>query len=105
MRIVLNIQIRMGFGWAITFQRYGDWWRRHRRAMHEKFYPAAAEAYKPVQVKHTRYVIDSSIVTRYLSLGKFREVLRRLLTKPEDFTQHIRHAAGAIIMEVLTLII
>ncbi|KIJ39742.1 hypothetical protein M422DRAFT_32557 [Sphaerobolus stellatus SS14] len=71
----------MGFGWALTFQGYGEWWRRHRRAMHDKFHPSAVEAYKPIQIKHTR------------------DLLRRLHKAPEDFIKHIRHTAGAIIME------
>ncbi|KIJ28821.1 hypothetical protein M422DRAFT_189274 [Sphaerobolus stellatus SS14] len=73
----------MGFGWAMGFQRYGEWWRRHRRAMHNKFHPSAAEAYKSIQIKHTR------------------DLLRRLHKAPEDFIKHIRHTAGAIIMEVV----
>ncbi|KIJ32959.1 hypothetical protein M422DRAFT_183844, partial [Sphaerobolus stellatus SS14] len=72
----------MGFDWSMAFHRYGVRWRRHRRAMHEKFHPAAVEGYKPVQLKHTR------------------ELLRRLLRQPEDYVKHIRHAAGAIIMEI-----
>lgn len=72
----------MGMGWAMTLQRYGDWWRRHRRAMHEKFHPTASEAYKPVQLKHTR------------------DLLKRLLQDPEHYSGHIRQVAGAIIMEI-----
>ncbi|KIJ36847.1 hypothetical protein M422DRAFT_178866 [Sphaerobolus stellatus SS14] len=73
----------MGCGWALTFQGYGEWWRRHRQAMHDKFHPNAVEAYKPIQIKHTR------------------DLLRRLHKAPEDFIKHIRHTAGAIIMEVV----
>ncbi|KIJ28806.1 hypothetical protein M422DRAFT_269857 [Sphaerobolus stellatus SS14] len=72
----------MGFGWSMAFQGYGEWWRRHRRAMHDKFHPSAVEAYKPIQIKLTR------------------DLLRRLHKAPEDFIGHIRHTAGAIIMEV-----
>ncbi|KIJ26629.1 hypothetical protein M422DRAFT_236437 [Sphaerobolus stellatus SS14] len=72
----------MEFGWVMTFQRYGDWWRRHRRVMHEKFHPAATEVYKPIQIKHTR------------------DILRRFLTTPENFLKHIQHSAAAIIMEI-----
>ena len=31
---------------------------------------------------------------------KYRETLRRLLAKPEDFLEHIHHLAAATIMEV-----
>ncbi|KIJ22385.1 hypothetical protein M422DRAFT_90657, partial [Sphaerobolus stellatus SS14] len=41
----------MGFGWSLAFHGYGEWWHRHRRAMHNKFHPRAVEAYKPIQIK------------------------------------------------------
>ncbi|KIJ28818.1 hypothetical protein M422DRAFT_189306 [Sphaerobolus stellatus SS14] len=72
----------MGFGWALNFQRYGEWWRGHRRAMHSKFHPSAVEVYKPLQIKHTR------------------DLLHQLHKAPEDLIKHIRHTAGAIIMKV-----
>ncbi|KIJ51945.1 hypothetical protein M422DRAFT_243517 [Sphaerobolus stellatus SS14] len=72
----------MGFGWAMSLQRYGEWWRRHRRAMHNKFHPGAVDAYKPTQIKHTR------------------DLLHRLHKAPEEFMKHVRHTAGAIIMEI-----
>ncbi|KIJ28801.1 hypothetical protein M422DRAFT_269850 [Sphaerobolus stellatus SS14] len=72
----------MGFDWSMAFQGYGEVWRRHRRAMHDKFHPSAVEAYKPIQIKHTR------------------DLLCRLHKAPENFIEHIRHTAGAIIMEV-----
>ncbi|KIJ41822.1 hypothetical protein M422DRAFT_255142 [Sphaerobolus stellatus SS14] len=72
----------MGFGWAMTLQRYGEWWRRHRRAMHNKFNLDAVDTYKPTQIKHTR------------------DLLRRLYKTPEEFMKHIRHTTGAIIMEI-----
>jgi len=71
----------MGFDWSPTFQRYGDWWRRNRRAVHEKFHPKAAEMFKPVQLKYTR------------------ELVRLLLQDPDRFGEHVRYTAGAIIME------
>ena len=77
--------IRIGFGWAMSGHRYGEWWRRHRRAMHEKFHPSAVEEYKPIQIKHTK------------------ALLRRLLREPASFMEHLRHAAGAMIMEVRQL--
>ncbi|KIJ39738.1 hypothetical protein M422DRAFT_257332 [Sphaerobolus stellatus SS14] len=72
----------MGLGWSLALHGYGEWWRRHRRAMHDKFHPNAVKAYEPIQIKHTR------------------DLLRRLHKAPEDFIKHIRHTAGAIIMEV-----
>ncbi|KIJ40664.1 hypothetical protein M422DRAFT_173338 [Sphaerobolus stellatus SS14] len=72
----------MGWGWALPVQRYGEWWRRHRRALHEEFHAGVVDAFRPSQLKHTR------------------ELLRRLQSTPEDYVEHLRHAAGAVIMEV-----
>ncbi|KAF8513276.1 cytochrome P450, partial [Gautieria morchelliformis] len=73
----------MGFDWAVPLMRYGEAWRRHRALMHKKFHPAAAAKYHPIQAKHTL------------------RLLRRLCESPDDFVEHIRHSAGAIIMELL----
>ncbi|KIJ36849.1 hypothetical protein M422DRAFT_178873, partial [Sphaerobolus stellatus SS14] len=48
----------MGFDWSMVFHGYGEWWRRHRRTMHDKFHPKAVETYKPIQIKHTKYYSD-----------------------------------------------
>ncbi|KIJ23694.1 hypothetical protein M422DRAFT_195619, partial [Sphaerobolus stellatus SS14] len=68
--------------WNFGLQRYGSWWRRHRRAMHTKFHSKAAEALHPIQIKHTR------------------DLLQKLLHSPEKYTAHLLHTAGAMIMEV-----
>ncbi|KAF8513269.1 cytochrome P450, partial [Gautieria morchelliformis] len=73
----------MGFDWLMGFMRYGEVWRRNRALMHKKFHPAAAAKYQPIQAKHTR------------------RLLRRLCESPDDFVNHIRHASGAIIMELV----
>ncbi|KAF8512772.1 cytochrome P450 [Gautieria morchelliformis] len=73
----------MGLDWIVTFMPYGDKWRRHRRVIHQKFHPAAATEYQPVQLRHTR------------------ELLRRLYETPDLVTEHARHTTGAIIMEVV----
>ncbi|KIJ43724.1 hypothetical protein M422DRAFT_169557, partial [Sphaerobolus stellatus SS14] len=70
----------MGFGWAMSLQRYGEWWRRHRRAMHNKFH--------------------SGCGILILLINKSRDLLRRLHKTPEEFMKHIRHTVGAIIMEI-----
>lgn len=46
---------RMKFDWMIGLMPYGDGWRARRRLMHEKMHPRAAEVYKPIQAKYTRY--------------------------------------------------
>ncbi|KIJ40678.1 hypothetical protein M422DRAFT_256372 [Sphaerobolus stellatus SS14] len=68
----------MGWGWGLSFQRYGERWRRHRRAMHEKFHIGVVDAFMPSQLKHTR------------------ELLRRLLSTPEDYAEHLRHVTYGI---------
>ncbi|KAF8490208.1 cytochrome P450 [Gautieria morchelliformis] len=73
----------MGFSWALSFIPYGAAWRRNRALMHKKFHPAAAAKYRPIQAKHTR------------------RLLRRLCESPDNFVDHIRHSAGAIIMELV----
>ncbi|KIJ30785.1 hypothetical protein M422DRAFT_267616 [Sphaerobolus stellatus SS14] len=72
----------MGFGWAFVFQPYGEWWRRHRKAMHDQFHRSVVSVYYPVQVRNTR------------------ELLRRLNKSPEDYDAHLHWLAGAIIMEM-----
>ncbi|KIJ48753.1 hypothetical protein M422DRAFT_28227 [Sphaerobolus stellatus SS14] len=72
----------MGFGWALPFQRYGERWRRHRRAMQQKFHGGVVDKFKPSQAKHSR------------------DLLRRLLLTPEEYVEHLRHVTGSIIMEV-----
>ncbi|KIJ48876.1 hypothetical protein M422DRAFT_161957, partial [Sphaerobolus stellatus SS14] len=47
----------MGWDWGLPFQRYGLWWRAHRRTLHAKFHVNAVDAFKPSQLKHTRYTI------------------------------------------------
>ncbi|KAF8525402.1 cytochrome P450, partial [Gautieria morchelliformis] len=73
----------MGWDWLVTFMPYGEKWRRHRRTIHQHFHPDAATRYEPVQLRHTR------------------ELLTQLYETPEQFAEHVRHTAGAIIMEVV----
>ncbi|KAF8518587.1 cytochrome P450 [Gautieria morchelliformis] len=73
----------MGWDWLVTFMPYGERWRRHRRTIHQHFHPDAAARYEPVQLGHSR------------------ELLTRLYETPDQFAEHVRHTAGAIIMEVV----
>ncbi|KAF8513930.1 cytochrome P450 [Hysterangium stoloniferum] len=73
----------IGFDWHFAFMHYGNWWRRHRRVFHQKFHPTASAEYHPIQLRQTR------------------ELLRRLHETPKEFTEHFRHTAGAIIMEII----
>ncbi|KII85530.1 hypothetical protein PLICRDRAFT_178586 [Plicaturopsis crispa FD-325 SS-3] len=72
----------MGWSFNLAMMRYGEWWRRHRKAFHSHFLPRAIETYRPVQIDETR---------------KF---LRRLAETPEDFIHHIRHVFAAMIMKI-----
>ncbi|KAF8512711.1 cytochrome P450 [Gautieria morchelliformis] len=73
----------MGWDWLMVFMHYGNLWRRYRKAVHQNLHPNAAAEYQPIQLKHTRVL------------------LRRLYETPNQFVEHLRHAAGAIIMEVV----
>ncbi|KAF8493347.1 cytochrome P450 [Gautieria morchelliformis] len=73
----------IGFDWSVALMSYGERWRRHRKVIHEKFHPVAAAEYKPIQLKHARIL------------------LRRLYETPGDFVEHMRHTAGANIIEVV----
>ncbi|OCH93697.1 cytochrome P450 [Obba rivulosa] len=73
----------MGFDWAMGSLRYGQWWRRHRRAFHQYFNQNEVPAYEP-------RLHDAA-----------RRLLRRLLREPEDFLFHIRYVFGAIFLSVV----
>lgn len=51
---------------------YGDEWRQNRRTLHQKYRPDAALAYRPTQ------------------LAKIHELLRNLLSEPENFEYHYK---------------
>ncbi|KAK0500240.1 cytochrome P450 [Armillaria luteobubalina] len=72
-----------GWGRILSFMRYSDWWRMHRRMFHQYFQPRAVPAYYPVQMKATSVL------------------LQQLHNSPDAFVQHIRHQAGSIIMKIV----
>ncbi|KAF8586653.1 cytochrome P450 [Ramaria rubella] len=72
----------MGFGWAFGLMRYGDLWRRYRKAFHQEFFSTSVVKYHDIQTRQTR------------------GLLRRFHETPGDFAKHIRHLSGAIILEV-----
>ncbi|KAK0469623.1 cytochrome P450 [Desarmillaria tabescens] len=72
-----------GWGNIITFMRYSNWWRKHRRMFHEYFQLRAVPAYYPVQMKATSVL------------------LQQLLRSPDAFSHHVRHHAGSIIMKTV----
>jgi len=73
----------MGHDWNIVFMPYGEYWRRHRKAFHQHFNPTSFVVYRGIQAKRAR------------------DLLQRFQSSPNDFIGHIRHFAGAIMMEVV----
>ncbi|KAK0223367.1 cytochrome P450 [Armillaria fumosa] len=72
-----------GWGTILTFMRYSNWWRKHRRMLHEYFHLRSVSAYYPVQMKTTSVL------------------LQQLLKSPDGIFQHVRHHAGSIIMKTV----
>ncbi|GLB38676.1 putative cytochrome P450 family protein [Lyophyllum shimeji] len=72
----------MGWGFDFGLMDYGDYWRQHRRLMHQSFHPAAVTSFRPQELKAAH------------------GLLRRLLDDPEGFLDHIRHMAGETIMSI-----
>ncbi|THH17674.1 hypothetical protein EW146_g3176 [Bondarzewia mesenterica] len=68
--------------WVLCFIPYGPRWRAIRKAFHGHFHPTATLQYQPMELKASH------------------ELLRRLLDKPEEFVEHLRHMAGEIIMGI-----
>ncbi|CAA7268861.1 unnamed protein product [Cyclocybe aegerita] len=71
----------MGWNFAFAFMDYGDTWRQHRKLMHQAFHPAAAEGYRPQQLRTAR------------------SLAHRLLTT-SDFHADIRYWAGQTILSI-----
>ncbi|KAF8512832.1 cytochrome P450 [Hysterangium stoloniferum] len=82
-RFEFPMMILMGWFFAPAFMPYGQWWRRHRKAFHQYFHPAAAACYHNIQLKQTK------------------ALLTRLTENPEKFSDIIQHFSGATIMEVV----
>ncbi|KAH9937809.1 cytochrome P450 [Epithele typhae] len=71
-----------GLEWALALQPYGSWWRRHRRALHQYFSPAAVAQYAASQK---------------LEAHRF---VRRLVDTPDDLVSHIGHLFGSSLLRV-----
>ncbi|KAF7761212.1 hypothetical protein Agabi119p4_10621 [Agaricus bisporus var. burnettii] len=71
----------MGWDYVFAFQRYGTWWRRHRRQFHDHFHPNVVNKYHPIQI------------------GSARVFVRNLLESPEKFRYHIRYALADSILK------
>ncbi|KAJ7366634.1 cytochrome P450 [Mycena albidolilacea] len=73
----------MGWDFNFSIMRYGEKWRKYRRLFHQHFRREAIPAYHPVQLK------------------KIHGLLRGLLSTPEDFVEHTKTLASAIIMATI----
>ncbi|KAF8068005.1 cytochrome P450 [Lyophyllum atratum] len=72
----------MGWDFDFAFMDYGDYWRQHRRVMHQSFHPTAAVRFRPHELKATH------------------GLLRRLLDSPDKLEESLRYMAGETIMSI-----
>lgn len=68
--------------WSIALEPYGTRWRAWRKSFHENLHPAAANEYRPLELKAARLL------------------LRNLLQTPDNFYEHLRHMTGRTILSV-----
>ncbi|KAI0295334.1 cytochrome P450 [Multifurca ochricompacta] len=78
----LRSSIVMGLSFAHVFLPYGDRWRRLRRAFHVHFHSTASNAYRPLEIQAVQ------------------RLLRNLLSSPDNFSQHLRHMTGQVILSI-----
>ncbi|KAF9459105.1 cytochrome P450 [Collybia nuda] len=72
----------MGWNFDFAFMPYNDYWRQHRKLMHQSFHPTASTRFHPHELRATH------------------GLLRSLLDTPNDFMNHIRQLAGETIISV-----
>ncbi|KAF7978460.1 hypothetical protein HWV62_664 [Athelia sp. TMB] len=81
--ILLRLTLsRMGYDRVFAFMPYGPLWRSHRKAFHQEFQPQHASRHHPIEAKATH------------------NLLRHLLTNPQQWFEHARHEAGSAIMNI-----
>ncbi|KAI0295307.1 cytochrome P450 [Multifurca ochricompacta] len=61
---------------------YGDRWRRLRRAFHAHFDATTSKEYRPLEMQAVQ------------------RLLRNLLENPDNFSQHLKHMAGQVILSI-----
>ncbi|KAH7915601.1 CyP450 monooxygenase [Hygrophoropsis aurantiaca] len=72
----------MGWEFNVGFIPYGDYWRKHRKAMHQGLKPEAVMNYRPLQ------------------LEKVHQLVRNFIHTPKDIQEHIKFTASTIMMVV-----
>ncbi|KAF9558962.1 cytochrome P450 [Agrocybe pediades] len=78
-RLVMVQEVLCGNVFMIL-SRYGDQWRRMRRATHEAFNTKMVEKYRPVQAREAAFAV------------------LRMLENPDDWQNHLKRAAGSSIL-------
>ncbi|KAG7085590.1 hypothetical protein E1B28_003141 [Marasmius oreades] len=79
---MLNDLVR--WKWLFSFMRYSDWWRLHRKTVHQSFnHPQVLPEYYDIQKERTSLLI------------------RKLATSPKDFFEHVRAHSGEIVLEIV----
>ncbi|KAJ6508469.1 cytochrome P450 [Mycena sanguinolenta] len=73
----------MGWDFGFAFMPHTDAWRERRRMFHQYFRRDAIAAYHPVQLR------------------KIRDLLRSLLSTPEDFATHTKTLSAAIVLDTI----
>ncbi|KAF7348384.1 hypothetical protein MSAN_01792400 [Mycena sanguinolenta] len=73
----------MGWDFSFVLMPYSEKWRERRRLFHQHFRRDAIPAYHPVYLK------------------KIRDLLRGLLSTPEEFATHTKTMAAAIILDTM----
>ncbi|KAF8895363.1 cytochrome P450 [Infundibulicybe gibba] len=72
----------MGWDFNVGLMPLGGRWRRHRRFLHQNLKKEIAHKHQPTQVI------------------KIHDMLRGFLTEPEEFREHIKTMAAAVVMSV-----
>ncbi|KAJ6508851.1 cytochrome P450 [Mycena sanguinolenta] len=73
----------MGWDFSLGLLPRGDKWRAYRRMFHQHFRQDVLQTYHPIQMK------------------KIHLLLQGLVSSPEEFREHLKTLAGAIIMETV----
>jgi len=72
----------MGWTFNFGFQDYGDWWRQHRKMMHQSFHPQAALKFRPHELRACH------------------NLLRQLAEDPSNLIRHLRTMAGETVIRI-----
>ncbi|KAJ7147105.1 cytochrome P450 [Mycena crocata] len=73
----------MGWDFNLTFMQHADKWRQYRRLFHQHFRRDVIATYRPIQMR------------------KVHDMLRGLLSTPEDFFAHTKIVSAAIVMATI----